>query len=439
MLNTKRLFKVSAGLFAFSQYTKAKYPNNNVQLFEKCDYIQPFKLPMLCHPAFGNTFIYTKDKINNDSKAEKIADRISDSISKMYDIDLIPVYCKTGANTIKIKLKPMNNVKKAFSLQREIKYAVGNEETRTYSEGDKIVIEIPNKGETVRFGDFMHDVDYRIQKSKTIVPIGKDVDGNNVYGDLAKMPHMLVAGTTGSGKSVFINGVITALLMKNTPYDLKMILIDPKMVEFRRYSSLNYVKYVTDTNESISVLASLCAEMDKRYALMANNGCRDIDTYNSKYPTKRMPKIVLVVDEMADMMVNKKFGKQVEQNIIRLAQKARACGIHMVLATQKPNREVVTGLIKANIPCRVCLSVTSRTDSMIVLDQIGGEKLQGNGDMLYLNGMNNKTPQRLQAGLITDDEICNVVIPLALDNQIGALDKVNWEGKSVKIREYYGR
>ena len=282
----------------------------------------------------------------------------------------------------------------------------------------------------------MHDVNYRIETSKTLVPIGKDVDGKIVYGDLAKMPHMLVAGTTGSGKSVFINGVITSLLMRNTPYDMKLILIDPKMVEFRRFSTLNYVRYITETNESISVLSSLCNEMDKRYRIMANNGCRDIDTYNKKFPNQRMPKIVLVVDEMADMMVNKKFGKQVEQNIIRIAQKARACGIHMILATQKPTRDIVTGLIKANIPCRVCLSVTSRMDSMIVLDRIGGEKLQGNGDMLYLNGINNKEPQRLQAGLITDDEICNVVIPLALDNQIGFADSINWNGLNVKVREY---
>ena len=152
-----------------------------------------------------------------------------------------------------------------------------------------------------------------------------------------------------------------------------------------------------------------------------------------------MTKIVLVVDEMADMMVNRKFGKQVEANIIRLAQKARACGIHMILATQRPSREVVTGLIKANIPCRVCLSVMSRTDSMIVLDQVGAEKLNGNGDMLYLDGMNNQSARRLQAGLITDEEIKNVVIPLALDNQPTTLDEFDWETKPKDIREYYRR
>ena len=439
MINTKRLFKFSMAMFTTGQVLKAKYPKCENKIFDDYEYYTPFKLPMLCHPAFGNTFVYHKNKVNNDDMAEKMAENICGMINQMEDIDLIPVYCKTGANTMKIKLKPMNNVKKSFNLQRQIKYAVGNEEVRIYPEGDKITLEIPNKGEVVRFGDFMHDTNYRMESRKTVVPIGKDVEGKNVYADLAKMPHMLVAGTTGSGKSVFVNGIITALLMKNTPYDLKLILIDPKMVEFRRFSNLNYVKYITENNEAISVLSSLCNEMDRRYQVMADNGCREIDTYNSKFPKKRMPKIVLVVDEMADMMVNKKFGRQVEANIIRIAQKARACGIHMILATQKPNKDVVTGLIKANIPCRVCLSVTSRTDSMIVLDRIGGEKLQGNGDMLYLNGINNKEPQRLQAGLLTDEEICNVVIPLALDNQVGELDRINWETKSEKMREYYGR
>ena len=259
------------------------------------------------------------------------------------------------------------------------------------------------------------------------------------YGEIAKMPHMLVAGSTGSGKSVFINGIIASLLMRNTPYDLKMILIDPKMVEFKQYAELDYVKYITNTDKAISTLSKLCDEMDRRYNVMANEGCRDLDSYNYKFPSKRMPRIIMIIDEMADMMIDKKYGKQVEKNIIRIAQKARACGIHMILATQRPSREVVTGLIKANIPCRVCLSVMSRTDSMVVLDQIGAEKLQGHGDLLYLNGMNNKAPQRLQAGMITTEEINQLVIPLALDNQPNYANKFNWETKSADIREYYGR
>ena len=438
-MKTDRIFKVSLGMFALGQTFKAMSKVDNEPLFENYKYYNPFRLPTLSHPAFGNIFIHNKNKIGNNDYAEKIAENICNQINLLEDIDMIPVYVKEGSNTIKIKLKPMNHVKKSFNLSRQLKYVTANEETRIYPEGDKIVIEIPNKGETVRFGDFMYDTKYRSEYSKTIVPIGQNIEGENIYGDIKKMPHMLVAGATGSGKSVFVNGIITSLLMKNTPYDLKMILIDPKMVEFKQYDKLHYVKYITDIDKAISTLSKLCEEMDKRYAIMAKAGCRDLDTYNKENPDVRMPRIVLVIDEMADMMVNKKFGKQVETNIIRIAQKARAAGIHMILATQRPSKEVVTGLIKANIPCRVCLSVMSRTESMVVLDQIGAEKLQGNGDLLYLDGLSNKEPQRLQAGLITSSEINQLVVPLALDNQPDEVDKINWDMVSKDIREFYER
>lgn len=437
-MNTKQLTKFSIGMFAIGQVLKAGTTRDSTPLFENHKYNSPFRLPTMSHPAFGNVFITTKGVTKKD-KAEMKAEEICDCVNEMEKVELIPVYAKEGTNTIKIKLKPMSNVRKSFNLSRAIKYATRSEETRIYPEGDKIVVEIPNKGTTVRIGDFIKDVDYRLSDAKTLVPIGKDVEGNNIYGELAKMPHMLVAGSTGSGKSVFINGVISSLLMRNTPYDLQLILIDPKMVEFRQYAELDYVKYITDTNKAISTLSKLCDEMDRRYAVMANAGCRELETYNKKYPTKRMPRIVMVIDEMADMMIDKKFGKQVEKNIIRIAQKARACGIHMVLATQRPSREVVTGLIKTNIPCRICLSVMSKTDSMIMLDQIGAEKLQGHGDLLYMDGMSNKEPRRLQAGLITTEEINQLVIPLALDNQPTYRDKFDWNLISEDIREYYGR
>ncbi len=437
-MNAKQLSKFSIGMLGLGQILKAGTNTDNSPLFENHKYNSPFRLPTMSHPAFGNIFITTKD-IKRKDTAELKAEEICECINSMEKIDLIPVYAKEGTNTIKIKLKPMNNVKKSFNLQRQIKYATRNEETRIYPEGDKIVVEIPHKGTTVRVGDLIKDVDYRISEAKTLVPIGQDVEGKNIYGELAKMPHLLVAGSTGSGKSVFVNGIISSLLMRNTPYDLQLILIDPKMVEFRQYAELNYVNYITDTNKAISTLSKLCNEMDRRYAVMANAGVRELGEYNRKNPTKRMPRIVMVIDEMADMMIDKKFGKQVEKNIIRIAQKARACGIHMVLATQRPSREVVTGLIKANIPCRVCLSVMSRTDSMVVLDQVGAEKLQGHGDLLYMDGMSNKEPVRLQAGLITTEEINQLVIPLALDNQPNYGDKFDWDLISKDIREYYGR
>ena len=353
--------KFSLGMIALGNTLQALGGGiDNEPLIENYNYDYPFKLPQLYNPVVGNTFKYNKTK-GNSNVAQAYADKIRNTVMSSTGINLLPVECVNGASTITMKFKPMNNINKAFKLGREIKYATDNEDTRIFTEGSKIVVEIPFKGNTVYFGDFMHDNEYKMQSSKTIVPIGQDSKGKNVYGDLAKMPHMLVAGTTGSGKSVFLNGVITSLLMRNTPDDLQLFLIDPKMVEFKRFSTLHYVKYVTDTQKAITLLSKLCKEMDRRYSVMANAGCRDLDDYNRRNPDSKMPKLVLVIDEMADMMEST-YKKQVESNIVRLAQKARACGIHMVLATQRPTVKVISGQIKANIPCRVCLSVMSKVD-----------------------------------------------------------------------------
>lgn len=437
MINTKKMMKFSIGMIALGRTLKGvSGVTDNTPLFDDYEYDYPFRLPKLYNPVYGNTFKYNTSK-GNSNMAKVYADKIRRTIELNENVTLLPVECSNGASVITMKFRPMNNINKAYKLSRQIKYATDNEETRVFNDGAKVVVEIPFKGSTVLFGDFMHDSKYKMERSKTIIPIGQDAKGNNVYGDLAKMPHLLVAGTTGSGKSVFLNGVITSLLMRNTPDDLQLFLIDPKMVEFRRFSNLHYCQYVTDTQKAIGLLSKLCKEMDRRYAVMANAGCRDLDDFNRRNPDDRLPKIVLVIDEMADMMESA-YAKQVESNIVRLAQKARACGIHMVLATQRPTVKVISGQIKANIPARVCLSVMSRTDSMVVLDQIGGEVLQGHGDMLYLDGMNNRKPQRLQGGLITDSEICNVVMDLRFNNQH---DFTNDElaDFGLDIAEYYRR
>ena len=379
-MKTKNIFKFSASMIAIGTTLKALGTTDNEPLMPDYDYSYPFRLPQLYNPVYGNTFRHNKTKAGLNV-AQTYAEKIRRTIEISDGITLLPVEAVNGASVITMKFRPMNEIKKSFNLKRQIKYAVDNEEARIFNDGAKIVVEVPYKGSTVLFGDFMHDNQYKMLTSKTIVPIGQDAKGNNIYGDLAKMPHMLVAGTTGSGKSVFLNGLITSLLMRNTPDDLQLFLIDPKMVEFKRFSRLHYVKYVTDTQKAITLLSKLCKEMDKRYSIMANAGCRDIDDYNKKNPEYRLPKLVLVIDEMADMMESN-YKKSVESNIVRLAQKARACGIHMVLATQRPTVKVISGQIKANIPCRVCLSVMARTDSMVVLDQIGAENLQCHGDML---------------------------------------------------------
>lgn len=395
------------------------------KLYDEYDYTLPFSLPKLNHPLFGNTFRYHKGEFKSKD-ADVFADQIINGIEDIEGIKFYKMEAKTGSNVCRIKLRPKNSIRKAFNLQRQIKYVLNREDARVYADGAFVTIEIPNKLESVLFGDFMHDKRFMYEESKTVVPIGQDANGNNVFADIAKMPHMLVAGTTGSGKSVFLNCIITSLLMKNTPDDIQLFLIDPKMVEFSKFEKLRYCHCVYEPVQAVRLLNDLCKEMDERYVFLANNGCKDIDTFNAKHPVNKMPKLILVVDELADMMKSD-YGKQVEKNLVRIAQKARAAGIHMILATQRPTRDVVTGLIKANIPCRVAMSVPSKTDSLVMIDRTGAENLLGNGDMLFLDGKNNREVKRLQGGYIDDTEMNHVIVPLIKENQPRDWAKINWD------------
>ena len=408
--------------------------NNDEPLYEEYDYSYPFRLPSLYSSTFGNTFVYHKGEFKRND-ATIFANQIINTVRNDFGIELVLAEATTGSTVSRMKFLPINNIKKAFRLQREIKYALNREDARIYNEGSYIVVELSNMIEAVRFGDFMHDKTFQSFKSKTVVPIGQSADGKIEYADIAKMPHMLVAGTTGSGKSVFLNTIITALLMKNTPDDIQLFLIDPKMVEFKpNYNSLRYVHCVDEASEAIRLLSGLVNEMEHRYSFLASKGCKDIDMFNSKYPNNKMPRLILIVDELADMMKSD-YGKQVEKNIIRIAQKARACGIHMILATQRPTTDVVSGLIKANIPCRVALSVTSQVDSLVILDRVGAENLLGNGDMLFLDGKNNKTAKRLQGGYLEPEEIANVVVGLVKDNQPDDYKNINWDAVNLTDEE----
>jgi S-DNA-T family DNA segregation ATPase FtsK/SpoIIIE len=235
------------------------------------------------------------------------------------------------------------------------------------------------------------------------------MDYTNVLADVATMPHMLVAGTTGSGKSVFMHQLIVSLLIKHKPHELQLYLVDMKMVEFSAYSSLRNCNVVSDTQGAVDLLARLCDEMDGRYQTLSRYGCRDIDSYNSSHANKPMSHIVVFIDELADLILTSK--KAVELSIVRLAQKARACGIHLIIATQRPDRNVVTGLIKANIPTKACFKVSSCVNSRVVLDRGGAEKLVGRGDMLYL-GEGMTDPIHVQSGYISEKEIKNIVSAL---------------------------
>ena len=276
-----------------------------------------------------------------------------------------------------------------------------------------IGIEIPNSTKTmVSMREAIDSYQFKSSASKLNVALGMNITGEVICADLAKMPHLLVAGTTGSGKSVCLNAMIVSILYNATPDEVKLVMIDPKMVEFSMYNGIAHleVPVVSNPRKAAGALSWAAAEMDKRYSLFAEYGVRDIKAYNnmceSKPEFKKMPQIVIFIDELADLMMVSP--KEVEDSIIRLAQKARAAGIHLVIATQRPSVDVITGLIKANIPSRIALSVSSSTDSRVIIDTIGAEKLLGNGDMLFCPIGSTKA-NRVQGCYISDEEVANVV------------------------------
>jgi S-DNA-T family DNA segregation ATPase FtsK/SpoIIIE len=296
-----------------------------------------------------------------------------------------------------------------------------------------IGLEIPNEHrEIVRLSEILQSKQYDEAASPLSLGLGKDISGNPVVVDLARMPHLLIAGTTGSGKSVAVNAMILSMLYNASPSEMRMIMIDPKMLELSIYEGIPHLlaPVVTDMKEAASALRWCVAEMDRRYALMAHLGVRNIANYNRKVaaaieekqplpdPFAKVPEgqppatlqpipyIVVLIDELADMMMI--VGKKVEQLIARLAQKARASGIHLVLATQRPSVDVITGLIKANIPTRIAFQVSSKIDSRTILDQMGAESLLGHGDMLYLPP-GTSVPTRVHGAFVDDHEVHKVV------------------------------
>ncbi len=292
-------------------------------------------------------------------------------------------------------------------------------------------LEIPNpKRQVVRLSEILGSQAYADMASPLTIAMGKDIGGHPVVADLAKMPHVLVAGTTGSGKSVAINAMILSLIYKATPEQVRLILVDPKMLELSVYEGIPHLlaPVVTDMRQAASALRWCVAEMERRYKLMSTLGVRNLSGYNQKVREasksenpftnpfsltpdapellEEMPLIVVVIDELADLMMV--VGKKVEELIARLAQKARAAGIHLLLATQRPSVDVITGLIKANIPTRVAFQVSSKVDSRTILDQMGAEALLGQGDMLYLPP-GSGYPQRVHGAFVTDQEVHRVV------------------------------
>ena len=271
-------------------------------------------------------------------------------------------------------------------------------------------IEVPNKAvTTVTLREVIHSNEFARAKSKSSFSVGKDIGGACIVGNIAKLPHMLIAGTTGSGKSVCMNSIIISLLYKASPEDVKLIMVDPKMVELGIYNGIPHllIPVVTDPKKAAGSLQWAVTEMMRRYKAMSDAGVRDLESYNSIIESQednavKLPQVVVIIDELADLMLV--AAKEVEESICRIAQMGRAAGIHLIIATQRPSADVITGLMKANIPSRIAFAVASAMESRIILDTQGAEKLVGRGDMLYAPIGAGK-PLRVQGCFVSDEEV----------------------------------
>lgn len=353
---------------------------------------------------------------------------IHDTLSE-FNIDAAMGDINVGPKVTQYTLRPPSGVKltRITALETNIALNLAAQSLRIEAPipGQKAVgIEVPNrKAAEVRLYSTLVSKQWTASRDPLSFTIGKDISGQVVVGELGKMPHLLIAGQTGSGKSVMINTLLTSLLYRNSPSDMKLILVDPKQVEMAPYEDIPHLltPVITEPEKTISALKWAVNEMERRYKLLATEKIRNIKDYNKRLQSRAkkiaiadengnvqehedgsMPYIVIVVDEMADLMMIAK--KDVEALIVRLAQKARAVGIHLVLATQRPSVDVITGLIKANVPARISFTVASQVDSMTILDQAGAEKLLGQGDMLFYTPSMSK-PKRIQGAWVTDDEV----------------------------------
>lgn len=318
-----------------------------------------------------------------------------------------------GPSVTRYAIKPAEGVKlsKIVSLQDNLAYALAAHPIRIEAPipGKSLVgIEIPNTTKTtVGLASLLASDKYSSSEKPLLVSLGKGISGDAHFANLAKMPHVLIAGATGSGKSVTIHAIITSLLYRNSPEMLKFIMIDPKRVELTLYNKIPHLltPVITDAKKTILALKWAGKEMDRRYDLLEQHACKDIDSYH-KNVGNDMPFIVVVIDELADIMMT--YPRELESGIVRLAQMSRAVGIHLILSTQRPSVNVITGLIKANVPARVALQVVSQIDSRTIIDSPGAEKLLGSGDMLYLGGEMSK-PVRIQSAFISEAEVKKVV------------------------------
>ena len=373
----------------------------------------PYKVPTDLLTAYEDDQYWIIDNATKDASAQ-----LKETLNE-FNIEADVIGIKKGPVVTMFEILPAPGVKlsKIAALQDNIALRLAASSVRIVAPipGKQAVgIEIPNKNRSiVSFREIIEKDMSEYKKMAVPVILGKDILGKPQIIDLVKMPHLLIAGATGSGKSVCVNSMILSILYKRSPQEVKLILIDPKIVELKLYNDIPHllVPVVTESKKAFQALQWALCEMERRYALLDSLGCRDIASYNKKIAekhiaTEKLPYIVIIIDEFADLMAT--TGKELESTVARLAAMSRAIGIHLVLATQRPSIDVITGLIKANIPSRIAFMVASKMDSRIIVDQVGAEKLLGRGDMLYASATD-PFPVRIQGTLVSDKEVEDVV------------------------------
>ena len=381
----------------------------------------------------------------------EMTSRLIEKKLKDFGVDVVVVQATPGPVVTRYEVEPATGVKgsQVVNLAKDLARSLSLVSIRvieTIPGKNTMALELPNvRRQTIKLSEVLGSQIYHQSKSLLTMGLGKDIEGKPVVADLAKMPHVLVAGTTGSGKSVGINAMILSLLYKAEAKDVRLLMIDPKMLEMSVYEGIPHLlaPVVTDMKQAANGLNWCVAEMEKRYKLMSKLGVRNLAGYNAKIdearareesignpfsltpeqpePLQRLPHIVIVIDELADLMMV--VGKKIEELIARLAQKARAAGIHLILATQRPSVDVITGLIKANIPTRIAFQVSTRVDSRTILDQMGAEALLGMGDMLYM-ASGTGLPVRVHGAFVSDDEVHRVVAYLKQQGEPDYVDGV---------------
>lgn len=402
-------------------HIEAKGDTDSPSVFNEDEYVNPvYQKPTYNYPPI--TLLNEGKSVAGDVSAEmsESSERLIDTL-KSFNIDANIIHIIRGPSITRFEIQVSRGVKfsKITSLSDDIALSLGASNVRIAPIPDKIAIgiEVPNKiVQTVYMREVIASKEFMESDSLVSFAVGKDITGKAIIGDIGKMPHMLIAGTTGSGKSVCINSLLVSLLFKATSDEVRLIMIDPKMIELGSYNGVPHllIPVVTDPKKAAGALNWAVAEMMNRYKLFASEGVRDLASYNKAMEHKikrgeiaqKLPQIVIVIDELADLMMV--AAREVEEAICRIAQMARAAGMHLIIATQRPSADVITGIMKANIPSRVAFAVASQIESRIILDQTGADKLIGKGDMLYFP-LGLSKPTRVQGCFLTSDEVNRVV------------------------------